>query len=186
MATSFEKVYSEALFSLVSESAADGAQEVLTNMLSELKAVEQIFADTPEFVKLMKTPVVSQEEKLELIDKAFSGNVCEYLLNFLKVLVSNHRIGGFERVVREFRQRYNNAFGIMEITVTATAPLSDDLRGKIKAKMETLTNKTILLSEKVDTTLIGGIILDYGSTRLDGSVKTRLEALKNDITNIIA
>ncbi|MDR1755298.1 MAG: ATP synthase F1 subunit delta [Eubacterium sp.] len=185
MAASVEKTYSEALFSLVAEESGEKSSAV-TDMLSELEAVEKIFAEVPEFLLVMDTPVVSAEEKGRLIDEAFSGKISGILLNFLKVLSERHRIGSFGRIVREFRTRYNEVFGIIELTVTTVVPLSVDLRDKIRDKMEKLTQKKILFKEKTDPSLIGGIVLDYGSTRLDGSVKTRLEALKNDIAGIIA
>ena len=84
------------------------------------------------------------------------------------------------------RQLYNEHFRIAEITVTASAPLSESVREKIAAKMSEVTGKTVSIKEKVDPSIIGGVVIDYGSTRYDGSVRTRLNELKKELGGVIA
>ena len=94
-------------------------------------------------------------------------------------------MGCFSGIVKNFRALYNEHFRIAEITVTASAPLSESVREKIAAKMSEVTGKTVSIKEKVPS-IIGGVVIDYGSTRYDGSVRTRLNELKKELGGVIA
>ncbi len=178
-----EKVYSEAFFELCMEECPDK----LEGVAQELSALEAIFSDNPELVKIMGTPTVAAEEKLSLMkDIIKSGNVSEYTGNLLCVLAERSRFGCFGGIVKCFRAKYNEHFKIAEIVVTTSTPLSEDMRGKIVAKMSEVTGKTVTIREKLDPDIIGGIVIDYGSTRYDGSVRARLNAIKNELGSVIA
>jgi F-type H+-transporting ATPase subunit delta len=142
--------------------------------------------DVPDFAKLMGTPTISEQEKLSLVEDVFSGKTSGNVYNFLRLLTVNERMGSFPQITRAFKTMYNNRFDIAEITVTSSLPLTDELRGKISAKMEKITGKLVSVTEKVDKSIIGGVMIDYGNTRYDGSVKTRLAELKKEISGIIA
>lgn len=175
-----EKNYGEALFQVAEEEKQD-----IKVMLNELAAITQILADCPDFVKLTSTPTIEFSEKKAVIDEAFKGKVNDYVYNFLLLLTEEKRIGCFTGIYNYFLSLYNQKFNIADITVTSTLKLSDEQREKIVAKMSEITGKTINVTEKVDPALIGGIVIDYGSERYDGSVKTRLEALRQSIGEII-
>ncbi len=185
MAASVEQTYADALFSLVLEESGKTSVTPET-VLNELLQAEQVFNDVPEFIKVMNTPTVSRPEKLELIQKTFENKVSDYTFRFLNLLSDKGRMGYFGKICRAYNKMYNEKYGIVEIVVITSQPLDEVQRAKIIAKMTGITGKTVKLKEKVDTSIIGGIIMDYGSTRLDGSVKTRLESLKKDIAGIIA
>lgn len=178
-----EKVYGEAFFELCLEECPDK----LTAILEELSALADIFGANPEFVKLMGTPTISAEEKLALVrDIIADGKVSEYCGNLLCILAERSRFGCFGGIVKRFREMYNEHFKIAEITVTTSEPLSDELRGRITEKMSKVTGKTVTLRERIDPAIIGGVVIDYGSTRYDGSVKARLNAIKGELDSIIA
>ncbi len=178
-----EKVYGEAFFELCLEETPDKLKDIF----AELNALQEIFAENPELVKIMDTPTVTGEEKLSLIkDIVREGNVSEYSGNLLCVLAERGRFGCYGGIVNNFRAKYNEHFKIAEIVVTTSAPLTDELRAKIVKKMSEVTGKTVSIQEKLNPDIIGGIVIDYGTTRYDGSVKARLNAIRNELSSIIA
>ncbi len=178
-----EKVYSEAFFQLCLEECHDKLKDIF----EELTALNGIINENPELAKLMGVPTVSTEEKIALTKEIVSsGNVSEYTGNLLCLLTEKGRFGCFNGIVKHFREMYNEHFRIAEIIVTTSEPLTDAMRAKITAKMAEITGKTVSITEKLDPAIIGGIVIDHGSTRYDGSVKARLNALKNDLSSIIA
>lgn len=178
-----EKVYGQAFFELTLEEASDKAKDVL----EELTALEGIFAENPELTKLMGTPTIPVKEKVELVKEIIStGGISELSGNLLCVLAERGRFDCFGGIVRQFREMYNEHFKIAEIIVTTPSALSEATKEKIVKKMAEVTGKTVSIREKVDPTIIGGIIIDHGSTRYDGSVKTRLNALKNELGSVIS
>ena len=177
-----EKVYADAFFTLCLEETPD----TLKNTLGELSALDGIFREQPDFVKLLGTPTVTMDEKLGMIKDIIADGISEYTGNLLCVLTERGRMGCFSGIVKNFRALYNEHFRIAEITVTASAPLSESVREKIAAKMSEGTGKTVSIKEKVDPSIIGGVVIDYGSTRYDGSVRTRLNELKKELGGVIA
>ena len=165
-----EKVYADAFFTLCLEETPD----TLKNTLGELSAL------------LLGTPTVTMDEKLGMIKDIIADGISEYTGNLLCVLTERGRMGCFSGIVKNFRALYNEHFRIAEITVTASAPLSESVREKIAAKMSEVTGKTVSIKEKVDPSIIGGVVIDYGSTRYDGSVRTRLNELKKELGGVIA
>lgn len=178
-----EKVYAEAFFELCRDEASDK----LGDILGELSALDGLLSDNPDFIKLLGTPTVPVGEKLDMVKEIITaGGISELTGNLLCVLAERGRMGCFSGIVKNFRASYNEYFKIAEITVTSSAPLSEQVRERIIAKMSEVTGKTVSVKEKVDPALIGGVVIDYGSTRYDGSVRTRLTELKKELGGVIA
>lgn len=176
-----EKNYGDALFELILEENSD----MLKTVQEELSSVYSIISEVPEFIKLSKTPTVSAKEKMSIITDAFKGRVSDYTYHFLMVIAENGRLDYFGKIYRYFVSRCNEKLGIAEITVVTTSPLSEEQKAKIKLKMTQVTGKTITIKEEIDPSIIGGIVIKYGSRSFDGSVKARLDALKADIGSVI-
>jgi len=178
-----EKVYAEAFFELC---RGDNAG-LLPDYLSELNALDDIFAQSPDFIKVLAAPTVTMEEKLSIIGEIISkGNVSVLTGNLLCVLTERARMDCFSGIVKQFGALYNEYFGIAEIVVTSSLPLSDAQRKRIADKMSEITGKTVSIKEKVNPDIIGGVIIDCGGTRYDGSIRTRLSELKKELDGIIA
>ena len=176
------KTYADALFSLVTEENDDA----LTKVYEDLSGILEIFNAEPEFLKLLKVPTIPIDEKLSINKEVFEGKVHIYVLNFLYVLTENGRTDSYEKILQYFTTLYNEHKNLVDITVTSSSALSDEAVAKIKAKMISVTGKTVNLKLKTDPSLIGGVVISYGNTVIDGSVKARLEKLKTDIAGTIA
>lgn len=182
MAGLVEKNYGDALFELISEENPGKLAEVR----DEMSAVNTVLSESPELVKLMKTPTVEVEEKLSFMSELFKSRVSDYTYRFLMVLTESGRISEFGGIYRYFRALCNEKLGIAEVTVITTEPLDDAMKAKIKLKMTQITGKTIVLKERTDPSIIGGIVLKYGDRSFDGSVKARLDAMKKEIGSVIS
>jgi F-type H+-transporting ATPase subunit delta len=184
MPNSVENVYSAALMELFEEKFG-GSRESFTGSLAELAAISDVLTASPDLIRFSMVPTVARGDKIDVIKNIFGGKVSDYILNFLLVLTDKGRLGRFGGIYRDFRTKYYDKFGIAPVTVTSAFPLSDEQKEKISAKMKQITGKDVELSEKTDKDLIGGVTVDYGGTRIDGSVKFRLEALKKEIAGTI-
>lgn len=180
MTGAVEKNYSLALFDAVREENED-----LELARDQLDSVWEIVKDCDGFEKLMDSPTVSEEEKLAVIKEAFGGKLSRCLYNFLCVVTEGKRWNYFDKMRKAFTNLCNEELGIAEITVTTPYPLSPEQREKIIKKMSEIIGKQIKMSEKTDKSLVGGVVVDYGDTRMDGSVKTRLENLKGNLSRLI-
>ena len=184
MPGSVENVYSSAFFSLLEEKHGD-KQAGYAAVVAELNSVNDILAAAPELVSFSLIPTVSRGDKVSVIKNIFDGKTSPEVLNFLCVISDKNRLSKFGGIFRSFRGMYYDKFGITPVTVSSAFALTADQRGKIISKMEKITGGQIELSEKTDKNLIGGIIVDYKGSRLDGSVRTRLETLKKEIAETV-
>ena len=180
MTGTIEKIYSEAVFELACEqNCADTVKE-------ELDALAKIFNENPAFAKLLTVPTVTIGEKLEIIDKTFKGKISELTCNLLCGVTEKGRAAAVPAIAEDYKNRWYEMKNIAEVKVTTSIPLSESLRTKLKAKLEAVYKKSVILTESVDPSIMGGIVLNYGNTMLDGSVKAKLEALQKQIKGVIA
>lgn len=175
-----EKNYSLALFDAINEE-----KENLAEAQKELNCVNSVIKDCDGFVKLMDSPTVSMEEKLSAIREGFEGKLSRCVYNFLCVVTEGKRWDSFDKICKAFSELCNERLGIAEITVTAAFPLTAPQLEAVKKKMTEVIGKQVVVTEKTDKSLMGGIVVDYGDTRMDGSVRTRLEGLKESFSQLI-
>jgi F-type H+-transporting ATPase subunit delta len=168
------KVYAEALFLLAQEEKKE------KQVYEELNAVSDVMAQYPELVSLLSVPTLSTEERLEVLYKVI-GRTPGITENFLALLVEKHRISRIAEIRSAFNKQYYEQFSIAEVFVTTAVPLGADQREALVQKMEKKLHKSIVLRETVDETLLGGMIVQYGDTRMDSSLRTRMKQLSKSM-----
>lgn len=182
MAGSVEKTYGDALFELILEERP----ATLADTKAELRSVSEIVEGIPELIKLSKTPTVGKDEKLGIVEAAFGGKLSDYVYNFVRVLTEAGRLDDLHRISKYYGKRCNEYLGIEEITVVTCQPLTESAKKALSDKMSALLGgKKIVLTEEIDTSIIGGIVVKNGNTTLDGSVRAKLRALRTEIGSVI-
>ena len=180
MTGKIEKVYSEAVFELAKE------KNLADELKNELDALAEIFDAAPELGRFLSAPTINFAEKLAVLEKTFKGKVSEISYNLLCVVTEKGRAALIPQIAEDYRNRWYEMKNIAEVKVTTSVPLGDSLRAKLKAKLESVMKKTVILTEKVDPAIMGGIVINYGNTMMDGSVKAKLEAVQKQIKGVIA
>ena len=155
-------------------------------LLEELLAVDKIFAENPEFLKLLSSPVVAFSEKSQLISNVFGGKLSPYVENFLLLMAERGRIAKFPGACEAYKEMYYEDNGICEAHVTSAVELSEDARTRLAEKLGKLTGKNVILTCSVDIGLIGGLVVKIGNEQIDSSVRTRLDELSQQMKQIIA
>lgn len=151
-------------------------------IVEELQAVVAECLDQhPGLEQVLGSVRISQEEKEALIDRVFGGRVSGTLLNFLKVLCRRNRIGYLRSIQRTAQRLRDEQLGRIEALVTSAKPLSDDQRSAISAKLQETLGNEILLLEKVDESLLGGIVIRIGDKVYDGSVIGKMESIRASV-----
>ena len=172
--TEIARMYGGSLYDLAAEEGLE------TRILDELDEAAKLIRDDPEYLRLLSTPSIPKKERCALLDKAFEG-AHPYLVNFLKLLCEEGMIAELPGVLRAYRDRYNADHDILEVTAVSAIALTAPTREKLLAKLQMMTGKNIVLTETVDPTVLGGLRLDLGGTRLDGTVQRHLERLREEI-----
>ncbi len=107
----------------------------------------------------------------------------ETVVNFLRLIAEKGRAGEIREIADEFDALVAAEHRVLDVELTTAHELSDDEFGRILEQIETASGRTVQAERKVDPDLIGGIVLQAGSMRLDASVRGRLERLRNDLTH---
>lgn len=173
--TELAKRYGGSLFELAAEEALED------RILEELDGAAGCIRREPDYLRLLSTPSIPKKERCALLDEAFGGQVHPYVVNFLKILCEEGALRELPACAREFRTRYNRAHGILEVTAVSAVALPAASQEKLRQRLAAMTGRTIDLTVKTDPTVLGGIRLDMDGTRLDGTVRRRLETIKGEI-----
>ncbi len=162
------KRYARALF----ETAAGTGQE--ETVLNELRFVEKILADHPALRRLLAAPTLNEAEKLAVLDAVFAGNLEELSLRFLQLLARKSRIQLLAEISAAFAKQVYRRHGILTVQAVTPQALPEKAADALRAKLERITGKTVVLEQQTDPSLLGGILLRMGGRQLDMSLKARL------------
>jgi F-type H+-transporting ATPase subunit delta len=161
------KRYAKALFEVAAE------KKCLDRVEQDLQKVAATFAASPELAMWVGHPATTAAQKQEVFDKLFA-DVNEYTKNFLYVLADRRREGIIPEVAAEYKHLANETRGIAEAVVTTAFPLTDENKAEIVKTFEPIIGKKIQITEKVDSDILGGVIVRVGDRLYDGSLKTKL------------
>lgn len=180
MTGSLEANYAEALFELCKE------RENLDEVHSELLWLNEVIDTNSELIKFLNAPTVEHTEKKNILKNIFESQLSKTSFDFLCVVSDKKRIKYLQKIIESFNALYNDEKNILEVTAITTIPLSDNLREKLIKKLEDISKKTIVLTERIDKSIIGGIVLEYSNTQIQGSIRNRLDELRARINSVIA
>ena len=143
----------------------------------DLRAVRQVLGEEVAFRRVIESENVTQEEKLRIVREALEGRVSPLSLNFLLLVVSKRREAALIDMLDEFFAYADEKRGVVEVEVTAARPLSGEESQAIQEKLSHVIGKAVRLTTREDGDLIGGIVARIGDLVMDGSVRSRLARL---------
>ena len=167
-------MYARALF----DAALD--EKRLMPVREQLQQLVEAEAAVPELRELLRNPQLDPRSKRAALEDLLSG-ADELLRNFLLVLVDKGRAGQLEEIAREFERLAAEQEGIVRAELTTAVELSDAEAKKLLKQLEQASGQKVEATRGVDPDLIGGMILQVGSRRLDASVRGRLERLRREL-----
>ncbi len=156
---------------------------ITERVLEDFALVDEVLSKHTQYVVLLDAPTLAIAEKFALLSQAFSQNLHPYTLNFLKILSENKKMHTFASARRAYIKQFNADRGIEEAVAVTAIPLSPSLSEKLAKKLSEMSGKKIVLENKVDPTVLGGITVRMANMQLDASVRTRLNSLLAQITN---
>ncbi len=173
--TEFSVLYGGSLYALA---CAEGLCE---RLLADLELVDTVLTQQPEYKTLLDSPTVMQTEKVKLLDAAFSAHVHPYTSNFLKILAEKKQMYAFAATRRAYVKKYNAEHNIEEAVAITAVPMTETLLAKLQKKLSKMTGKTVVLQNKVDPEILGGLTVRMANRQIDASVRSRLLDLEAQI-----
>ncbi len=135
-----------------------------------------------QLMDVLANPALPLDERLDAANRVLA-DLSQSVRNLVFLLVRRRRIEQLPRVVAEFIRLDERRQGITHATATSAAPLTDIERKALTARLEQMTGGRIALETDVDTGLLGGLVVRVGDRLIDGSVRGRLERLRNQLAS---
>jgi F-type H+-transporting ATPase subunit delta len=138
--------------------------------------------ESQELRQLFENPVFPAEQKVAILDDLNQKiGLSPVVRNFIAVLISHDRIAAFSEVVSEYRREMDRRQGVLEADIVSARQLGEDERKELEAQVAQLAGGRVKAAYREDKTLLGGVIVTIGSTVYDGSVRGRLDRLKEEL-----
>jgi F-type H+-transporting ATPase subunit delta len=169
------RVYARALYNAARERGR------LAQVREELGDFAAALGQVEELRSLVRNPQIDKRAKASALE-AVLGDGEELVRNFLLLLVEKGRAGAIDQVYEEFEALVAAAEGQLTVELTTAYELSDDEARAIIGQIEEASGRPVEATRRTDPDLIGGIVLQAGSLRVDASVRGRLERLRRELT----
>ena len=170
--------YSTALADVVLEASETEAVK------AELASWGELFSDSTELQTVFGNPSIAHSSKEKVLDGLIARtNPSKTTANFLKVLLQNGRLGDLANINERFAAVLDERGGIVAAEITSARELPESERAEFERNLEKITGKKVTINYAIDKDIIGGVVTRIGSTVYDGSVKTKLENLKEQLVN---
>src|SRR5699024_5755556 len=149
-------------------------KNITSEFVSELAVVETVLEQNDSFAPLLASPHVQRTDKLAIINTALNS-IHVFINNEFKMMVERNRSSVILQMIQEFKNVYNEKNSIAHAVVTSVRSLSADELSNVEETFKKLLNKSSLIIEnKVDESLLGGIRIRVGNTIYDGTLSNKL------------
>jgi F-type H+-transporting ATPase subunit delta len=169
------RIYARALFDAAQEKGRlELVREQLADLVSSLDEV-------PELSALLVNPEIDSRVKADVLERVLGG-ADELIRNFVRLVVEKSRAGEIREIAAEFEVLVAALQNVLDVELTTAYELSDADAESIVEKIAKASGRDVHATRAVDPDLIGGLVLQAGSMRLDASVRGRLERLRQELS----
>lgn len=171
----FAREYGDGLYDLARD------EQLEDELMDQLKVLKDVFRAEPDYLRLLSNRAIGIEDRMQMLDDILRDRAHPYILNFLKLLCRRDALSEFDGCVQAYTNQYNEDSRVAVANVTTAEPLSASQREKMIEKLKKMTGRKIVLNEKTDPQLLGGVVLEMDGHRWDNSILHRLNGIREAI-----
>jgi F-type H+-transporting ATPase subunit delta len=176
IAGSVAKRYAKAL---VDVAASGNELEIVRQELSDVAA---LLREHRELQRFLVNPSILRRDKVRILEEVIARLSLRPLTkSFLRILQQAGRLQALEGVLRAYETMVDERLGRVKAVVTTAAPLEGEAHERLRQRLAEMTGKTVYLEGQLDTGLLGGLVTQIGSQVYDGSLRTRLARLRQEL-----
>ena len=172
------ELYGKALFDL---SLEDNCAE---DVRSDLHEINTVLAENSDFIAFLDCPGIEKNVRLSAV-KEILADAHPYVVNFIMILTEKLLAYKLADCIKFFDNEYERVNKIEKITVITAVPLNNDEIDRLKKSLENKRKHNVILYNKVDTEILGGMIIEYPDSLTDASIATGLNNIKKDLLDIV-
>ncbi len=167
--------YAQALFDAAEE------QQITADIAEQIDMIFMQMEENEAFKDLMSGRGVSAPRKKEMLEKVYDGALHPYVRNFLFLLLDKNREGIIEDSLEAFRGLYRKKLGVVTATLTTAKPIDKEDEEKLTASLKKILNSDVVIKKEIDPSLIGGAVINVGDLLIDGSLKSELRHMREEL-----
>ena len=154
---SIAKRYAKSLFDLMLQNDVESSfvLENLNNIKAILKSSEELFF-------AMTNPIISAQDKIEIIDAVFERDVDKTIRNFLKLLIQKNRFAIVETIIDEFIKLLHRLNNVQKVDIVCAIELEEEQKNAIEGRIKEKLNKQIDVNYDIDKNIIAGLVYKFG------------------------
>lgn len=165
--------YATALFELAQEAKS------LDQVAGDLDTFKKMLDESDDLVRLVRSPVFAAHEQIRALDALFAkASIKGLAANFIRLVARNQRLFAIADMIADYRALLAAQRGEISAEVTSADKLSAQQVSRLKAELKAAVGRDVLLAQKVDPAILGGLIVKVGSRMVDSSLATKLNTLK--------
>ena len=172
--------YAQALFEVGEET------QTTSELYQELKQLVDILNENKDLYNFLKSPLIGREDKKNVMKNIFENQLSKNMNNFLKIVIDKDRISTIGNIQESYKNLLNDKNNILEGTVITAVGLNEKEIKDLEKNLSTKYNKNVTLTNVVDETILGGVLVKLGNEEIDGTVKTRLSKMKKQLSQVIS
>lgn len=177
--TEVGSVYGGALYDLAA------GENLSEEIRKQLQVLSDSFAEEPAFLDLLSAHSLPKAERCKIIDDSFAEKVHPYVLNFLKLLTEKGYVRHFGDCCATYQARYYVEHNILPVSAVTAVALNDVQMTRLVSKLEEQTGKTVIITNRIDPDVLGGIRLDFDGKCVDDTLAHRLDSIRHLLNNTI-
>jgi F-type H+-transporting ATPase subunit delta len=167
--------YAVALFELTHDQNLD------KDTLAELAGIRAVMQENPDLVAVIQSERVSEKDKLALVDTV-KGDASQLVKNLVQMTFDYRRFALLPTIIDDYEAKVNEADGKVFADVTTAVPLSNEQVTRLSEQLaKRLSANEVVLNQSVDESILGGVIIHANNQILDGSLATKLAAIRRSI-----
>jgi F-type H+-transporting ATPase subunit delta len=174
---SIARRYARALLDVTAESQRTDA------VATQLDSLVRTFEKSRELSDVLLNPAYSRAQRAQVVESLIqlAGNLDPILANTLRLLVERNRLTYLPDLARVFREMADARAGRVRGQITSASPLAPDTLEQVRKNLQQITQRDVILEQKVDPALLGGVSAQVGSVLYDGSLRTQLEQMRREL-----
>lgn len=169
------KRYGRAMFALAK------SENKVEEYLEQLRVIMNITKENPGLLEIFDHPKVTLTEKITLIDDLFKDGFDKEVRDFLKLLVTKDRISSLIMMIQDYEELYYEYKNIVLVRVTSAEALGEEEISTLLLKLEELFEKKVIIDQRIDPSIIGGLLIAAQDKVIDATVKGRLEKVRHNL-----
>jgi F-type H+-transporting ATPase subunit delta len=168
--------YAKAVFELAVENKTQA------KVFDDLRSLEEVFSREPEFHQFLTTPLIKPSERLAVLKSALENKgLSTEAYDLVMLLARKNRLAAFHGIVQAYESESDDSNNVCRGTVRSATTLGQPDRLRIEETVEKVLNKKVIMTYKVDPSVIGGLIAEVGSYTFDDSIASHLQRMNEEL-----